>query len=375
MTRLGKCSGLASLILACALLPAGGATAGQAKQIHFEKGLLVRIDGELTAADSVARGRLFKLYAVKLQKDKTYQIDLHNVDQRGFDPYLILQDATGKTVAEDDSSGGGLNARLLHTPKETAVYHIVVTTTPLGQSGCFTLTVGEKGAKAAETRPLELNGGRGVVVAHLLADDPREQGKPTQVFACQFAKDRTYRICMESDDFDTYLYLLGPDGNRLAQDDDSYGDLNAEIIYHASSAGTYRIVATSYSSKATGSFTMTVVEVESVKLEAGMAVLKGRLGVNDPRFLGKRARVYPVLLEAGKTYHFDLASKDSGACLYLLGPTGEILARDDTGKNMTARIMFEVKNTGLYHLNAASLHPPLAGDYTLSISSATNKRE
>ncbi len=61
------------------------------------------------------RGQLDKqtpalVYQVKLAAGKTYVIDMVSPDQKALDPYLVLMDATGKKLAEDDDSGGGRNA-------------------------------------------------------------------------------------------------------------------------------------------------------------------------------------------------------------------------------------------------------------------------
>jgi hypothetical protein len=63
------------------------------------------------------------------------------------------------------------------------------------------------------------------------------------------------------DRVDPYLYLEGPDGKIVAQDDDSGGDLNARIFYVPNRDGEHRIIATTLF-KATGDFTLTVREAK-----------------------------------------------------------------------------------------------------------------
>lgn len=53
-------------------------------------------------------------------------------------------------------------------------------------------------------------------------------------------------IRMNSEDFDTLLILLGPDGEEVAFNDDSEGSLNSRIVYAATEAGQYTVVARSY---------------------------------------------------------------------------------------------------------------------------------
>ena len=58
---------------------------------------------------------------------------------------------------------------------------------------------------------------------------------------------------------DTFLYLYGSAScGVLAQDDDSAGNLNSRIIFTAPAAGTYYLLATTYSAGALGTYTLTV---------------------------------------------------------------------------------------------------------------------
>jgi len=62
------------------------------------------------------------------------------------------------------------------------------------------------------------------------------------------------RIRMTSTDMDSYLILLAPDGRSLIQDDDSGGNLNAQIVYTLPVDGRYTIYANAYSSVQSGSY-------------------------------------------------------------------------------------------------------------------------
>jgi WD40 repeat protein/tetratricopeptide (TPR) repeat protein len=80
------------------------------------------------------------VYQVKLAAGTAYVIDLVSPDQKALDPYLVLRDATGERLAEDDDGGGGLNARLVFRPTQDGVYRLEATSFNAG-SGAFTLTV------------------------------------------------------------------------------------------------------------------------------------------------------------------------------------------------------------------------------------------
>jgi subtilisin family serine protease len=73
----------------------------------------------------------------------------------------------------------------------------------------------------------------------------------------------TVSILLASSAFDTYLYLIGPDGATVAYNDDGGGGLNSRIppssgYLTLTTNGTYTIEATSASSSATGNYTLTL---------------------------------------------------------------------------------------------------------------------
>src|SRR5437016_181906 len=51
-----------------------------------------------------------KIHVVPLKKGQTYVIDMVGM---GIDAYLRLEDNAGKELAEDDDSGGNLNAQII----------------------------------------------------------------------------------------------------------------------------------------------------------------------------------------------------------------------------------------------------------------------
>jgi len=56
----------------------------------------------------------------------------------------------------------------------------------------------------------------------------------------------TVAIILTSEDFDTVLTLLGPDGEEVAFNDDYGGTLNSRIVYSVTTPGTYTVVTKSF---------------------------------------------------------------------------------------------------------------------------------
>jgi hypothetical protein len=72
--------------------------------------------------------------------------------QTDLDPYLLLHDPAGKKAAEDDASGGDLNARLLYRAPVSGTYQLYATTFGPGQVGTFRLTVAEATVRVTPKR-------------------------------------------------------------------------------------------------------------------------------------------------------------------------------------------------------------------------------
>ncbi len=83
------------------------------------------------------------VYQLKLAAGHTYVIDMVSPDQQALDPYLVLTDATGKKLAEDDDGGGGLNVRIVFRAEQDGTFRIQATSFNAG-AGAFTLTVREQ---------------------------------------------------------------------------------------------------------------------------------------------------------------------------------------------------------------------------------------
>lgn len=118
----------------------------------------VRIEGRITNDDPKIKFELgpkstqemrAKPYNVQLVRGKHYTITLNAVGGKGkeggffnrFDPYLVVQDADGKTLAHDDDSGGDLNARLTLTVPQDGTYRVYAAA--LAGSGAYVLSITE----------------------------------------------------------------------------------------------------------------------------------------------------------------------------------------------------------------------------------------
>jgi hypothetical protein len=231
----------------------------------FNKEGVAKAASSLTATDPLDKVRTqshVKAYMVKLKAGKTYVIDLKSKD---FDSFLRLENAGGQQLAEDDDSGGGLDARITFTCENDGIYRILATSL-VSKTGLFTLAVQQKGATGGTTpgksvvAPLDLKDGTGSVEAALTVDDARDKvlkNSPVKTYAVKCKAGTTYVIDLKSTDFDAFLRLEDADGKQLAQDDDSGGGLDAQIVFTCETDGTYNIMATALNGRP-GNFKLTV---------------------------------------------------------------------------------------------------------------------
>jgi len=234
--------------------------AGEKGEKKPEKSGDVTINGELANTDDKDKVRTqcyCKTYKFKMTEGKSYQIDMKSTD---VDSYLRLEDPQGTQVAADDDGGGFPDARITYKAPKTGEYTIICTTFGDNSTGKFTMTAKSLVVKDAKPIDLELNKQQAAEYkGELTAEDGRYNGKKIhKLFLYPMEQGKTYRIDHSSQAFDAYLYLEDPDGKVVAQNDDNGESLDSRIVFEATKAGKYRIIATSLGGQGKGNFTLTV---------------------------------------------------------------------------------------------------------------------
>ncbi|MCY4102461.1 MAG: pre-peptidase C-terminal domain-containing protein [bacterium] len=190
------------------------------------------------------------------------------------DTYLYLLDAQGDVIVEDDDGGSGTDSRIVRD-LSVGSYLVEATTYRAGASGSFTL--GVRVARSASPPPPPppssqgsgSSSGCGVVSLGAVGgsvsrggvwaagcESSQRSGRFARVFGFTLGAEREVTVDLESS-VDAYLYLLDGQGRIVDEDDDGGSGLNSRIT-RTLAAGTYRVEATTYSSGASGSFTLGV---------------------------------------------------------------------------------------------------------------------
>jgi hypothetical protein len=252
---------LSSFALACCLTvpsifgPASAAPQPKAPK-DAPKSLDLKIDGQLAENDPIdpPMQKPCKTHTMKLPMGKTVEIDLMSTD---FDAFLRLVDSAGNELDSDDDSGGNLNARIIFSIPKDDTYKIVATTLD-GKVGNYQLLV-RPYVEPKATKAKAPEAGKRVTISDKLTESgahDRKTRSPAKIYEVELdAND--YLIDMSSNAVDSYLRILDKNGKELAVDDDSGGNLNAQLTFTPPAAGTYRIVATCLNS-GTGDYNLTI---------------------------------------------------------------------------------------------------------------------
>ena len=209
----------------------------------------------------------------------------------------------------------------------------------------------------------------------LSADDlVTVNGDPIQAWVLDVPVDSIVQVDLRSDDFDTYLYVLGPGLNGDIRDDDGGDRYDSRICFIAGNqAGEYRAVVSSADDNV-GAFTIAAKSVDGTCPDTNeltdlstisangrsIAVgddIHGSLTDTDATLYGVLpVQAWSVQGSAGHSFSVDLISDVFDGLLVFFGPgiDGELI--DDNGAGMcNARISLDFPETGEYKLVVSTL--------------------
>jgi hypothetical protein len=170
-----------------------------------------------------------------------------------FNPYLILLTSNGTPLAQDGNSGVS-SSRLAVTLPDSGTYIILANSFAPGEIGDYRLELAASTSAARSSEPLlEAEG--------LLSQSSRtlQDGSLYEEHTFYGTAGQTVTISLESNEFDTYLILVGPSDQVVGENDDaSSSTLNSSLTVTLPVTGTYRIIANAYDSSGRGQYLLTV---------------------------------------------------------------------------------------------------------------------
>jgi hypothetical protein len=312
------------------------------------------------------------------------------VESTAFDPRLyVVGPGFSETLFADDGAGGCM-PRLTIGFLESGTFRVVTSSASARETGTYRIRVTERPGPAptygcGEVNPDALNSlpiegrpilGMGSSESSRLGSSSHtvQDGRPAEAWRLQGRAGDRVSIVMASEDFDTYLYVVGPGLDDVLTDDDGAGNLDAKIDFTLPTGGPFTVVAAGLSSGATGAYTLTVqppfdpntmTTVGSVDL--GQTV-SGVLVDSDPIVSdGHKGQAWALEGISGQRITIHL-SADYDTYLYLVGPgITEPLTDDDGGGGTNSEISTTLRGTGTFRV-IASAYSSGTGAYSLSVT-------
>jgi hypothetical protein len=211
-------------------------------------------NGTLAAGDCrLSTGELVDFYQTS---SSATLVEEFLLTSSAIDAFLVLSDAAGRPVAFDDDGAGGNNSsiRVIAPPGQ---YVLGASSFGPGQTGAYQLS---SRALPPRTSCVEAWVVPGLTLSRGLAagDCTLSDGSYYDGYLVYLRAGQQITLTQRSTAFDTYLILADASGNSLVENDDGAGGTDSRIVYTATRAGAYMIAANSFSSGATGAYTLTI---------------------------------------------------------------------------------------------------------------------
>jgi hypothetical protein len=194
-------------------------------------------------------------------------------------------------------------------------------------------------------------------------DETNDTGKYVDTYTFEVAEGQQMTVSMRSDVFDTYLIVQSPNGTTSENDD--FGPGLSQVTLIADRAGTWTVMATSYSSGTVGDYT---VDVELGAIGES-TVTEGRLDPRDEIAVkGEYFDTHSMTLGAGAEYYVELSSYGFDGYLAVRSPSGEMWRNDDAGETSTARVGPIAGEDGEWTIFVTTSYEGEMGAYDLKVT-------
>jgi hypothetical protein len=188
------------------------------------------------------------------------------------------------------------------------------------------------------------------------ADASGEVGRWQDIFTIALEAGESIVVDLRSQDFDAFLVVALPGGERL-EDDDSGGQLNSRLAITATQRGSAEITVTSFAPSSGGRYSLSVSPIDIRPLVPG-ETHHGEL-TGAPAMLSLPVRW-------GEPLMIDVHSETLDTTLRLAGPDGASLFDDDGGEGRDSRLIYIPQASGEARLTVGS-YDERGGSFTVAV--------
>jgi hypothetical protein len=341
-------------------------------------------NGRLEPGDATLRTGEFKdEYKFTGRKGDRATIDLRSSE---FDPYLIVIDPADKHEENDDYAGDSHRSQVSFVLPQDGNYRIIVTSYKKDETGSYTLSI-ESGAAGGATATAAASGPRVERGALAAGDDTLRSGEYVDAYTFEGIPGQRATIDVSSAEFDTYLIVVPPKGQRRENDDVEGKPRHSVVETDITEAGTYKVWVTSYQKNERGSYELRITFGTASPATAATTASStgdrsrdlsaigygdsraGSLSTDDGRLeSGEYRDSYAFEGNAGDAIVIELTSSEFDPYLVLVPPQGEQIDNDDApGRRDMSRIELTLRASGRYRILATSYAAGKTGSYSLAL--------
>ena len=342
--------------------------------------------GTLAAGDrTLSSGEYVDEFAFEGRQGQQVTIDLRSSQ---FDPYLMVIAPSGEKKDNDDYEGANNRSLVSLALPADGRYRVLVTSYKKDETGSYDLRIDMGGSGAAATTTVA--SGPRVERGRLAAgDDTLRSGEYVDAYTFEGRPGQRVSLDVMSQDFDTYLIMIPPRGQRQENDDVEGKPRHSVIEADLTEAGTYKVVVTSYEKREQGAYELrmtfgTTGGAAATTTAAGTSgagrardvgsiaygeTQNGQLSADDQRLTsGEYRDAYAFEGAVGDQIVIELNSSAFDPYLVLVPPQGEQIDNDDAdGRQDLSRIELTLRAAGRYRILATTYASGKTGAYRLSL--------
>jgi hypothetical protein len=342
-------------------LAAGADTGGSSELAGSQRG---RLDSTDPTFDD---GSYVDTYTFQGTAGSSAVIDLRSAD---FDTYLVVEAPSGEQFTNDDYEGSTERSLLSLDLTESGEYTVSATSYEGGVTGAYTLDM----STDLQSAPVDMQN-----TGNLASGDSTfSDGEYYDAYTFEGQPGQSLTIDLNSDDFDTYLVLETPDGQKEANDD-ADSTAHSQIVTTLSQLGTYTVYVTSYGASETGDYVVSVTQGASTSGAGGsgrdsqaLTLGEGTSGILDTADTrstdGKYQDIYSFEGSAGQSVQVDMTG-EFDTFLSVVTPSGQTYENDDYNSDVSRSLVeFTLPESGRYRIVASTYGSDLTGSYQLSLN-------
>lgn len=362
------------------------------------------VRGQLTDNSPVLADETpFQGYTLDGRAGQTVQIDMRTT---AFDAFLTVGMAgTDSILGRNDDGGEDTNAQLTVTLPADGQYVIFANAIEKDARGEFTLelTAGRELHTTAQILAMPARADRRLRAGQAMSSQisgslPLMNDRtPYEVWYIEGRAGEQVTVTMRSSDFDSYLHIgrVGA-AEGLATDDDSGGDLDAQLSVTLPATGTYAIIANTVAADASGAYTITLgdggapaprpapaaagtqtlAEILAAPVAPARRLSIGQTQVSrltaSSGMMPDNSPFETWYLEgrAGASVTITMRSSDFDSFLHVgaRGGSSAIATDDDSGGDLDARVVTTIPAGGVLVIVANTLGAGETGAYSVEVT-------